>query len=129
MSSATDARPGRGPAPPAGVNYLELAFGLMGGPAVWLLRLIVNSSLVEYSCRISATWPIWVTTLVATVISVIALVVAWRYDRMTGDGMAEAAHWLGRLGLMFNVLAIIGIVFETLPALFLDVCRSVTPWG
>ena len=32
---------------------------------------------------------------------------------------------LALLGLMFNALAIAGILLETSPVLFLDVCRSV----
>lgn len=125
MSSTAGTRTGRGPSPPAGVNYLELWFALMGGAAAWLLRLIVNASLVEYSCSISATWPVWATTGIATAIAAAALLVSLRYRRMSGDANRETARWLALLALMFNVLALIGIVFETLPVLFLDICMSV----
>ena len=67
------------------VNYLTLTFAVFGGAAAWLLRLILNSSLVEWSCAIDATWPLWATTTVATLVAVAALVIALRYYRMTGD--------------------------------------------
>lgn len=112
---------------PAGprVNYLELTFALMGGALVWLLRLVINSSLVDYSCRIGATWPLWLTTAIATLISVAALVASRKYHRMAGDG--ATARWLGLLAIMFNVLAIAGILLETAPAAVLDVCQEVGP--
>ncbi len=127
MSSSTEAEADRERS--RGVNYLALWFALMGGAAAWLLRLVVNASLVEYSCRIEATWPVWATTLIATAIAVGSLLMAWRYFRLGGDASLDTAHWLARLGLMFNALAIIGILFETLPILFIDVCRSVPPFG
>jgi hypothetical protein len=102
------------------VNYLELSFALMGGALVWLLRLIINSSLVDYSCRIGATWPLWLTAAVAALIGLAALAASWKYFRMDG----ATAHWLGLLAIMFNALAIAGILLETAPAAVLDVCQG-----
>jgi hypothetical protein len=124
MTSDADAPTAARPAGPR-INYVELTFALMGGPFVWLLRLVVNSSLVDYSCRIGATWPLWLTTAIATVVSAVALAASFKYYRMPGD--ATTARWLGLLAIMFNVLAIIGIVFETAPAAVLDVCQEVRP--
>jgi hypothetical protein len=124
MTSDADSPAVHQPAGPR-INYLELTFALMGGPFVWLLRLVVNSSLVDYSCRIGATWPLWLTTAIATMISVAALAASFKYYRMPGD--ATTARWLGLLAIMFNVLAIIGIVLETAPAAVLDVCQEVGP--
>lgn len=118
MSSGTDAR-----ARPDGVNYLALTFALMGGALVWLLRLIANSALVEYACQISATWPLWLTTAVSTLIAVAALIVSRRYHRMA-DGH-DTARWLGLLAIMMNVLAIAGILLESAPIAVLDVCRQI----
>jgi hypothetical protein len=125
MSTNTDATANQGGG--EGVNYLELTFALMGGPLVWLLRLVVNSSLVEYSCQIGATWPLWLTTTVATLIGVAALATSRRYYRMADDasGHHETAGWLGLLGIMLNVMAVAGIVLESTPIAVLDVCRAV----
>lgn len=125
IAMVTDALRRRGPSPPAGVNYLELTFAVFGGAAAWLLRLIVNASLVEYSCLINATWPVWLVTLITTGIGVLALLAAWRYLRFEGDPDGGGARWLAVLGLMLNALAIAGILLETSPILVLDVCRSV----
>lgn len=123
MSGHTDSK-----ASDAGTNYLALTFALMGGAAVWLLRLIANSALVRYSCEIGASWPLWATTGVATLVGVAALVYAWRLNRSADGGdAAHGAAWLGWLGVLFNVTAIVGIIFETLPVLVLDVCRSAFP--
>ncbi|HEX6257677.1 MAG TPA: hypothetical protein VFZ70_17840 [Euzebyales bacterium] len=108
-----------------GVNYLLLTFAVFGGAAAWLLRLIVNASLVEYACLIGGTWPVWLATLVTTAIAAAAAWYAWRYHRFDGAPDAEGARWLAWLGLLFNALAIAGIVLETSPILFIDVCRSV----
>lgn len=117
------------PASATSVNYLELTFALVGGATVWLLRLIINSSLVEYSCAIGATWPLWVTTAITTVISVAALLSARRFHRMPDAGAhsRETVRWLGLLGVFMNVLAIAGILLETSPVLFLDICLGGAP--
>lgn len=125
MSALRDVLRRRGPAAPAGINYLELTFAVFGGAAAWLLRLIINSSLVEYSCLIGATWPVWLATLVTTVVAVLSLLAAWRYHRFAGGPDEGSARWLALLGVMFNVLAIAGILLETSPILFIDVCSSV----
>jgi hypothetical protein len=125
MSSRTDVRnPSEGA---TGVNYLELTFALMGGALVWLLRLVANSALVEHSCRIGATWPLWLTTALSTLIAVAALVVSRRYHRIANSatGDHETARWLGLLAIMMNVLAIAGILLESAPIAVLDVCRQV----
>lgn len=109
----------------SGINYLQLAFAIFGGATAWLLRLVVNSSLVEWSCAIEATWPLWATTALATLVAAAALLVALRYHRMVGDAPhQDAARWLAFTGILFNVTAITGIVLETAPALVLDVCRA-----
>lgn len=108
-----------------GVNYLVLTFALMGGAAVWLLRLVVNSALVNHSCAIGSTWPLWATTGVTTLVAVWALLLSWRLFHTPEDiRAAETARWLGFTAVIFNVTAIVGIVFETVPVAVLDVCRS-----
>ncbi|MBW3603499.1 MAG: hypothetical protein KY460_01100 [Actinobacteria bacterium] len=121
----TDALRRRGPSPPAGINYLELTFAVFGGAAAWLLRLIVNASLVEYSCLIGATWPVWLATLITTAVAVASVLAAWRYLRFEGDPDGSGARWLAVLGLMFNALAVAGILLETSPILVIDLCSSV----
>ncbi|HSJ47028.1 MAG TPA: hypothetical protein VK923_20345 [Euzebyales bacterium] len=125
MSALRDVLRRRGPAAPASINYLELTFAVFGGAAAWLLRLIVNASLVEYSCLIDATWPLWLATLLATAVAVLSLLAAWHYHRFAGGPDEGGARWFALLGLMFNALAIAGILLETSPVLFLDVCSSV----
>ena len=125
MSTNSDAAAHKGGG--EGVNSLELTFALVGGPLVWLLRLVVNSSLVDYSCQIGATWPLWLTTTVATLIGVAALATSRRYYRMADDtsGNHETASWLGLLAIMLNALAVAGILLESTPIAVLDVCRAV----
>lgn len=115
---------------PAGArepSYLALTFALMGGAVAWLLRLVVNSALVNYSCDIGSTWPLWLTTAVSTVVGGAALVVAWRLWRLPDDGArpADTTRWLGLLGIGFNITSIAGILLESAPIAVLDVCRSV----
>lgn len=108
-----------------GVNYLLLTFAVFGGAAAWLLRLIANSSLVEYACLAGGTWPIWVVTLATTGVAVLALVSSWRHHRAAEGPDRDSARWFALLGLMFNVLAIAGILLETAPILVIDICRAV----
>lgn len=112
---------------PAGINYLELTFALMGGALAWVLRLIINSALVDLSCTMGTTWPLWLSTAAFTAVAGAALWISWRYWRLPEDGpQPESARWLGFLGVLFNITSITGIVFETAPALFIDVCRGVS---
>jgi len=114
-----------------GVNYLELTFGLMGGAAAWLFRLIINSALVPYSCGIGSKWPLVLVAVVTGAIAGASLFVAYRYYRRKtkGDDVSHigTAGWLGLLGVAFNVLALSGIVLESIPIAFLDLCLSVFP--
>jgi hypothetical protein len=114
-----------------GVNYLELTFALMGGVVAWLARLIINSALVSYACQINASWPLWVTTVAAALVTVAALASSLRFRRRKGEGdnvsHVGTAGWLGLLGIGFNVVALAGIVLESVPILFLDLCSSVVP--
>ena len=109
------------------VNYLELTFALSGGIVAWLLRLILNSALVPYACRLGSPWPLWVTTAVAALVTVAALASSLRFRRRARQG-DDASHvgtagWLGLLGIGFNVVSMSGIVLESVPILFLDLCR------
>jgi hypothetical protein len=114
-----------------GVNYLELTFALMGGATAWLARLIVNSALVSYACEINSSWPLWVTTAVTALVTVAALASSLRFWRRKGEGdnvsHIGTAGWLGLLGIGFNVVSLAGIVLESVPILFLDLCSSVFP--
>ncbi|MDP8977140.1 MAG: hypothetical protein M3N17_00880 [Actinomycetota bacterium] len=114
-----------------GVNYLELAFAVMGGAVAWLSRLVLASSLVTYSCEIGATWPLWATTAVTGLVAAAALASSLRFRRRaaTGDDTSHigTAGWLGLLGALFNITALVGIVFESVPIAFLDICRAALP--
>lgn len=114
-----------------GVNYLELTFAVMGGAVAWLSRLVLSSALVTYSCEVRATWPLWTTTAVTGLVAATALASSLRFRRR-GDSGDAASHigtagWLGLLGIFFNVTALVGIVFESVPIAFLDICRAALP--
>lgn len=110
----------------SGVNYLELTFALMAGPLAWLVRLVANSSLMVLSCRLGSSWPLWSVTTACTAVSAVALWSSRRFQRNPGGtGDLDAARWLGLLGVMFNVLALAGILLESAPIAILDVCLRV----
>jgi hypothetical protein len=114
-----------------GVNYLELTFAVMGGAVAWLARLILSSTLVTRSCQIDATWPLWATTTATGLVALAALASSVRFRRRAAEGDDTShlgtAGWLGFLGILFNATALTGIVFESLPIAFLDVCSSAFP--
>jgi membrane protein implicated in regulation of membrane protease activity len=105
------------------VRYGLLTFALMGGATAWLLRLVINSSLVAYSCRIGSTWPLWLSTGLFTAVGLLSLWASWRLHR--GRGEQDAVTWLGLLGVMFNVTSVAGIVLESVPIAVIDLCRAV----
>lgn len=105
------------------VRYGLLTFALMGGAAAWLLRLVVNSSLVAYSCDIGSTWPLWVSTGLFTIAGLASLWASWRLYR--GQGGQDAVTWLGLLGVLFNMTSVAGIVLESVPIAVVDLCRAV----
>jgi hypothetical protein len=110
-----------------GVNYLELTFALMGGVVAWLIRLIVSSALVPYTCRIDSTWPLWTTTVLTALVTVTALASSlrfWRRGSQSDDAsLIGTAGWLGFLGIIFNAMSLSSIILESVPILFLDPCR------
>jgi hypothetical protein len=107
-------------------RFVILGFALMGGATAWLVRLVANSALVNYSCHIGATWPLWTTTVVTSLVAAGALVVSWRRYRGAGsfDDPSGSEAWLAFTGVIFNVTAIVGIVFESVPIAVIDVCRA-----
>lgn len=121
-------RPATAPASDGGtgVNYLLLTVAMWAGAFVWLLRLVVNSSLVVLSCRMGTTWPLWAVTAGCTAVAVASGWLSWRFYRAAGTaGDVDAARWMGLLGVMFNALAVAGIVLESAPIAFLDICQAV----
>ena len=109
-----------------GVNYLLLAVAMWAGAFAWLVRLVANSSLVVLSCRLGTAWPLWAVTAVCTAVAAGSGWLAWRFHRAAGTtGDLDAARWLGLLGIMMNVLSVVGIVLESAPIAFLDLCRAV----
>jgi hypothetical protein len=114
-----------------GVNYLELTFAVMGGAVAWLARLILSSTLVTRSCQLDATWPLWATTAATGLVALAALASSVRFRRRAAEGddtsHVGTAGWLGFLGILFNAASLTGIVFESLPIAFLDVCSSAFP--
>ncbi|CAN5259061.1 hypothetical protein BH20ACT9_BH20ACT9_20770 [soil metagenome] len=131
MSTNTDAHRLEQPDRLSGVNYLELTFAVMGGAVAWLSRLILSSALVTYACQIRATWPLWTTTAATGLVAAAALASSLRFWRRkdSGDDTSHigTAGWLGLLGTFFNVTALVGIVFESVPIAFIDICRAAVP--
>lgn len=131
MSAATDPRGLEEADRLTGVNYLELTFAVMGGAVAWLARLILSSTLVTRSCQIDATWPLWATTAVTGLVALAALASSARFWRRAAEGddtsHVGTAGWLGFLGILFNAASLTGIVFESVPIVFLDVCSSAFP--
>jgi hypothetical protein len=117
-------RPGR----LTSVNYLELTFALMGGVVAWLIRLIASSALVSYACRINSAWPLWTTTVLTALVTLAALAFSlrfWRRGSQDDDtSLIGTAGWLGFLGIIFNAMSLSSIILESVPILFLDLCRA-----
>ena len=62
----------------APVGNLALWLGVLTGPSVFMILLEFNYVLEEWACRVGSYWPLHVPPAVATLVTVGALVLAWR---------------------------------------------------
>ncbi|HET7481789.1 MAG TPA: hypothetical protein VFK89_02905 [Actinomycetota bacterium] len=118
-----------------------LWFGVLGGPLVWMLQLVVNYSLEEwFACSPGSganghvlgitvrTFALGVTAILG-VIALAAAVTAVRcYLRLRPgretDDVSTRARWLSLAGVFNGILYLVIILPSLAPPLLLHVCES-----
>src|SRR5207253_543375 len=60
-------------------SSVALWFGALGGPVAWLIDLQIRYAAVAYACRHHAGWIMWLVTLAALALAVIAALVGFAH--------------------------------------------------
>ncbi len=102
---------------------------LLGGMVAWMLALIARTSLVTIACQEGAlgALTLYGVSLVGALISVHAIWTARTLRRRSeeeADDVRTAGVFLASVGVWVNVLAVVLIVSETVPVVFLDPCAG-----
>lgn len=102
---------------------------LLGGLIAWIVALVARSTLVSVACGGGAlgSATLYLTSALGVAVGVHATLTARalgrRADAETGDDRA-ALRFLATVGTWVNVLAIVVIVTETVPVVFLNPCAG-----
>jgi hypothetical protein len=115
------------PAEPGG---LTTTFALLGGLVAWILRLIIGSWVVSFSCTGG-----WLGTLagytVSAVFLAISLLALWVSIRLYGpgqrwqweEGELPGVAFIGIIGILANVMSFLAILAESASIPFIDPCQ------
>lgn len=108
---------------------LVWAHALLGGMVAWMLALIGRTSLVTVACQEGAlgSAALYGVSLAGVLIGLHAIWTARTLRRRSedeADDVRAAGVFLASVGVWVNVLAIVLIVAETVPVVFLDPCTG-----
>lgn len=99
-------------------SSVALWFGALGGPIAWLIDLQIRYAVIQYACNNHAPWLMWVVTLAALALAVIAALVAFSHRR--SDWKRE--RFMALAGGAISSLFALAILAMAIPDLFLRVC-------
>lgn len=112
---------------PAGIG--ELWFGLLAGPAAWLVHLNVSYALVRYVCASGSGWLLHLGTLAMLALAAAGVLVALRsWRRIDEPTVTGGAGTLGRTrfmalgGMALSGFFLLVILLAWLPDLILSPC-------
>lgn len=113
----------RGPA------ALVLVASWVLGPVAWALHENVSYFLVPHVCASGATWPLYLTSMLAVALAALGGAIARRSWTLSAErDDADAAAWRQRVrfmalvGLLFSGLSAFGILVASIPSFILAPC-------
>ncbi|MGH8896363.1 MAG: hypothetical protein ACRDZ4_04900 [Egibacteraceae bacterium] len=109
---------------------LTTTFALVGGLISWILRLIIGSWVVSFSCTGG-----WLGTLAGYAVSVVFLAITllallasirlygpgqrWQWE----EGELPGAVFVGIVGILLNAISLVAILAESASIPFIDPCQ------
>ena len=99
-------------------SSVALWFGALGGPIAWLIDLQIRYALVEYACRNHAAWIMWLVTLGALALALIAALVGFAH-RASDE---RRVRFMALAGGAISTLFALAIIAMAVPDLFLRAC-------
>lgn len=112
-----------------GRGVAALWAGVLGGPAVWFLHLVVSYSLVRYVCFTGAMWLMHLTTVVGLVAVGGVTWLAWsnwgyagRPRNGRGGGTEGRTRFMALLGVPFAIFSLLLIVVQGISNFVIEPC-------
>jgi hypothetical protein len=122
----------RGKAMRRSPSNLELWFSILAGPAAWAAHLSIEYFLTTAKCELSAGdvgVAVMVSTIVVFGLASAGLVVGILGLRSTPEASAhhskeiQRRRFMATSGMILSLLFLVGLVFATIPVIFLEPCR------
>jgi hypothetical protein len=95
-----------------------LWLGALGGPIAWLIDLQIRYAVVQYVCNNHAPWLMWVVTVGALALAVIAALVAFAHRASD----IKRVRFMALAGGAISTLFALAIIAMAIPDLFLRAC-------
>jgi len=129
QTDKSEPRDGRGRA----ARNRELALGVLGGPILWGIQMVVGYALVPLSCSSGSKVSLYILATVTAVLTVSTGILAWRQWQLATDNRWQEfdkprlpQSFLGSLGVITSLLFLLIIVMTGLANLFLSPCPVIT---
>ncbi len=94
-------------------------YALLGSIGAWIIHLLFLTSFVRYTCNVPGSrWVPHAVTAVTLAMTVVAMALCWRLDRLAGDESSDRddgpLRFVGRLGLVIGATNFALIALEEL---------------
>jgi hypothetical protein len=99
-------------------SSVALWFGALGGPIAWLIDLQIRYAVIDYVCNNGVPWLMWVVTLGALALAVVAALVG--FSHRGSDIKRVRFMALGGAGV--SALFALAIIAMAVPDIFLRAC-------
>jgi hypothetical protein len=110
-------------------DLLQAWTGIGLAPVATAVSFQVRYMLVPFACQSGSGWSLHVVWLIATAVSAVGLLSAFRTWQRAGggtpveqEGPLNRNRFLGVLGIGFSAAMLLMLVFQLIPALVLDPC-------
>ncbi len=115
-------------------GLLAMWAGWIVGPVAWAAHQNISYMLTHWTCGSGAKWPIYLATVVALAVVVAGGVLSWRARQVAVAGQRREANekaasrgrFLATVAILISAISAAGIVVETIPVPFLDLCAGAT---
>jgi hypothetical protein len=109
-------------------HSLALWYGMLAGPAAGMLMVWINYAAVDRACVSGNRIWLHLLSLLFFLITLLALMVSWRYRNRVGDypltegGVMPRSSFMAIVGLFTASLGLLAIVMQWIPIFFIGSC-------
>jgi hypothetical protein len=104
---------------------LEQWIGMLGGPILWLVQFQTIYSISGWGCALHSKAPLYLTSGVFLVLSILTGFIAARHLHPAGgDTAARRTKFMARVGVLISSLFSLAIIAQALATIILSQCME-----